>query len=101
MSEPLPIPETPDGRTDCTEFALRAYEYIDQEMTVEDCDRVRRHLDECAECFGEYERDVVLKALIRRSCACEEAPVALRLQIMTRITLAYGSTSDERGRGRR
>ena len=30
--------------TDCSEFRLRVYEYIDQEMTAADCARVRAQL---------------------------------------------------------
>ena len=34
----------------------------------------------------QYDLDQALKALVKRSCACEEAPVELRTQIMARIT---------------
>ncbi|HET7303323.1 MAG TPA: mycothiol system anti-sigma-R factor [Segeticoccus sp.] len=74
-----------DG-TDCDEVVLKIYEYLDGEMGPGDCARIRQHLQECAPCMDEYERDQVLKALIRRSCACEPAPVALRTQILARIT---------------
>ena len=74
------------GASDCSEVLLRVFEYIDQEMTQEDCARVRQHLDACGPCMSEYHRDVLVKALVRRSCACEPAPTALRLQIMARIT---------------
>ena len=46
----------------------------------------RGHLDECGPCLAEYDLDQALKALMRRSCACEPAPAAVRLQIMPRIT---------------
>ena len=36
-----------------------------------------------------YERDLLLKALIRRSCGCETAPETLRMSIMTRITMIH------------
>lgn len=77
-----------DGPTpgDCSEVLLRVFEYIDEELTEEDCARIRAHLDECGPCLSHYHRDVLLKALIRRSCACEPAPATLRLQIMTRIS---------------
>lgn len=78
------------GPTDCSEVLLRVYEYIDQELTPGDCDRIKAHLDECGECMNAYERDRLLKALIRRSCACEVAPETLRLSIMTRITTVRG-----------
>ncbi|WP_116114183.1 mycothiol system anti-sigma-R factor [Austwickia chelonae] len=74
------------GHADCSEVLLRVFEYIDKEMTPEECERVRAHLDDCGECMSAYERDVLLKALIRRSCQGEAAPQALRMSIMTRIT---------------
>jgi mycothiol system anti-sigma-R factor len=74
------------GIADCSEIVLRVFEYIDQETTPEDGRRIRAHLDGCAECLGEYERDLLLKAVVRRSCAGEVAPGRLRAQIMSRIT---------------
>jgi len=72
--------------TDCSEVLHRVYEYLDGEMTATDTQKIRQHLDECAPCLREYDLDLVVKALVKRSCECEEAPVALRTQIMSRIT---------------
>lgn len=74
------------GVVDCSEIVLRVFEYIDQETTPEDGRRIRAHLDGCAECLDEYERDLLLKAVVRRSCAGDTAPGRLRAQIMSRIT---------------
>jgi mycothiol system anti-sigma-R factor len=51
-----------------------------------DCAKIRQHLDECGPCLKQYDLDLALKALIRRSCACEPAPQELRTKILTRIT---------------
>ena len=72
--------------TDCREVLERVYEYLDGEMTSSDIAKIRQHLDECSPCLSEYDLDVALKALIRRSCGCERAPEALRARIMVRIT---------------
>lgn len=72
--------------TDCSETLHRVYEYLDGEMTPDDTHKIAQHLDECAPCLQQYNLDQALKALVKRSCACEEAPVALRTQIMARIT---------------
>ena len=48
--------------------------------------RSSQHLDECGPCLSQYDLDLVLKALVRRSCACECAPEELRTRIMVRIT---------------
>ena len=71
---------------DCSELGRNVFAYIDDELTPVDCERIKTHLNECPECLSEYERDLVLKSLIRRSCHCESAPASLRVQILTRIT---------------
>jgi mycothiol system anti-sigma-R factor len=81
-------------QTDCSEVLLRVFEYIDEEMTEEDCARVSAHLEECGQCMDEYHRDVLIKALVRRSCSCEPAPPSLRMQIMTRITMVSFDVRD-------
>ncbi len=64
---------------------MRVFELIDSELDSAECERLRAHLDECGPCMEEYERDLVLKALVRRSCACQPAPRTLRMQIMATI----------------
>lgn len=71
---------------DCSQIVLRVFEYIDQETTTDDTARIKAHLDGCAHCLDEYERDVLLKALVRRSCAGHSAPGALRTRILSRLT---------------
>lgn len=73
--------------TDCREVLDRVYEYLDGEMTSDDCAQIRQHLQECGPCLREYDLDEALKALIRRSCGCEAAPNGLRTRIMTRISV--------------
>jgi len=72
--------------TDCREVLDRAFEYLDGEMGQIDVARIREHLEECAPCLSEYDLDVILKALLRRSCGCESAPETLRTRIMVHIT---------------
>ncbi len=72
--------------TDCSEVLDRVYEYLDNEMGELDCAKIKQHLDECGPCLREYDLDLALKALIRRSCACESAPEELRARVLTRIT---------------
>lgn len=71
---------------DCADVVLRLFEFVDNEAGPVDQARIREHLDECGSCLAEYERDLLLKALVRRACSCERAPAALRTQILTRIT---------------
>ena len=77
--EDLPTPH-------CRQVLDRAFEYIDGELDALDCDAIRQHLLDCAPCLHEYTRSEHLKALVRRSCACDAAPEELRAKILLRIT---------------
>jgi mycothiol system anti-sigma-R factor len=72
--------------TDCRDVLERVYEYLDGELTDHDVVAIRQHLVECAPCLSEYDLDIALKALVRRSCGCEQAPEELRAKIMLKIT---------------
>ncbi len=75
-----------DG-TDCSEALLRIYEFLDGEMGPEECQKIQAHLDACGPCLKQYNVDQALKAMVKRSCACEEAPVELRTTILHRLTM--------------
>ena len=55
-------------------------------MTPEQYEEIKAHLLDCPPCLTEYERDMLLKKLVKRACACERAPEQLRTSILTRIT---------------
>ena len=80
-------------RPDCADVVLRLFEYVDNEAGEADCRLIQQHLDECGSCLQEYERDVLLKALVRRACGCEPAPESLRSQILARITSVTVTTT--------
>jgi mycothiol system anti-sigma-R factor len=75
-----------EHETPCDEVLDRVFEYLDGEMADLDCTKIQVHLDECSHCLDEYQRDELLKALIRRSCSGEVAPASLRTRIMATIT---------------
>ncbi|HET9658263.1 MAG TPA: mycothiol system anti-sigma-R factor [Kineosporiaceae bacterium] len=64
----------------------RVYEYLDGEMDQHDLAKIRQHLEECRPCLSQYDIDLAMKALLRRSCTCEPAPQELRARILIRIT---------------
>lgn len=72
--------------TSCEDVLDRMYEYLDGELDAHHLTVIRQHLDECGPCLRQYDLDEAVKALVRRSCACEPAPEQLRLKILTRIT---------------
>jgi mycothiol system anti-sigma-R factor len=73
---------------DCSRVVEQVYLYLDGEMADADCATVRRHLEECADCLREYGLEQVFKALVARSCGCDETPVDLRERIVTRLRTA-------------
>lgn len=72
--------------TDCSEFLLRIYEYIDGEMGPEENLRFEAHVRECAPCLRQHQVDQTVKGLIRRAEPAARAPETLRASIIARIT---------------
>jgi len=70
---------------DCAQALARVYEYLDGELSPADLDRIREHIGTCEPCLRQYDLDIALKALVRRSCR-ESAPADLRERIMVKIT---------------
>jgi len=70
---------------DCSEILGRLYEYLDNELDPVWCRTVRRHLDECGPCLQRYGLEESVKALVHRSCGCDEVPRDLRSKVLTRI----------------
>ena len=70
---------------DCAQVLAKVYEYLDGELSATDLIRIREHLDDCGPCLRQYDLDVVLKALVRRSCR-EQAPADLRERILVQIS---------------
>ncbi len=86
---------SPSAQSDCAEVVLRLFEYVDNEAGPEDRVTIKAHLDACGSCLREYERDLLLKSLVRRACGTEEAPRQLRMQIMSRITTVIVTEVDQ------
>jgi mycothiol system anti-sigma-R factor len=80
--------------TDCTETVMRIFEFLDGEMSPDDCRRMQTHLDECGPCLREYHVDQALKMVVKRSCGSETAPTELRTTILHRLTMVRIETGD-------
>jgi mycothiol system anti-sigma-R factor len=72
--------------TDCSEFLLRIYEYMDGEMGPEENLRFEAHVRECRPCLEQHQVDQTVKSLIRRVEPAAHAPETLRASIIARIT---------------
>lgn len=70
---------------DCSAALAKVYEYLDGEMQDDDCVELRRHIEDCAPCLREYGLEQQFKALVARSCGCDETPPDLRTKLLTRL----------------
>jgi mycothiol system anti-sigma-R factor len=72
---------------DCSKVLDQVYEFLDGELGEIELAQIRVHLEDCSPCLRQYDLDIALKALVRRSCQ-ETAPADLRDRIMIKITEA-------------
>ena len=79
QGDEAPVQLTTDDDA-CAAALKRLWSYLDHELTADDEDELRDHLQGCPPCLAEYSIDVVLKQIVRRSCQ-EEAPAGLRVRI--------------------
>lgn len=70
---------------DCAAALERVYLYLDNEMPDEDCAELRRHIEDCAPCLREYGLEQQFKALVARSCECNETPPDLRTKLLGKL----------------
>ncbi|MFI9270459.1 mycothiol system anti-sigma-R factor [Kitasatospora sp. NPDC052896] len=71
--------------TDCGEVLDHLYEFLDNEMAEGDCAKLRQHFEECSPCLEKYGLEQAIKALIKRSCGCDDTPSDLRSKVLARI----------------
>ncbi|MFD8482917.1 mycothiol system anti-sigma-R factor [Kitasatospora sp. NPDC059673] len=71
--------------TECGEVLDHLYEFLDNEMPEGDCAKLRVHFDECSPCLEKYGLEQAIKALIKRSCGCDDTPADLRAKVLARI----------------
>ena len=71
--------------TPCTEVLSLVYVYIDNECSAVQHVEVTAHLEECGPCAEIVSVERVIKARVKRSCECTEAPETLRTSIVTSI----------------
>jgi mycothiol system anti-sigma-R factor len=69
----------------CSEVLDRVYWYLDGEVSDEDYESIRKHLDECGPCLREFGLEEAVKRLVAKHCGCDLAPSALRDKVLVRI----------------
>ncbi len=69
----------------CSEVLARIYWYLDGEMSADDCEGIRQHLDECSPCLREFGLEEAVKRLVAKHCGCDPVPAELRTKVLVRI----------------
>jgi len=82
------------GADDCAEAVEHLYELLDNELTPELTERVRRHFEHCPECFPRYEFESAFKRFLQARTASRAAPEGLRRRVFEQILLDGASESD-------
>ena len=85
-----PSPDPDAGHSDCAVVIREVWAMLDGEVTDDERDRLRHHLDQCPACLRHYGVEERIKRLIATKCSGDKAPSYLvervRLQI-TRTTI--------------
>lgn len=85
------------SRLTCEELFRRLDDYLDREVTPEEAQRIREHLEICAVCAAEYRFEASVLKNVRDKLRRIAAPPDL----MARITRSIAKTEGEREDGAR
>lgn len=58
------------------------YPYIDRELSDDDVEQVRKHLDACRGCLHLFEFEASIRRLVRVRCKEQMAPEHLKVRIL-------------------
>jgi mycothiol system anti-sigma-R factor len=72
----------------CEEVLNRLWEYLDQELGLEEARRVQGHLSICAECYPAYCCDRAFLLLLARQRRAGVAPATLIRSVRTSLELS-------------
>ncbi len=71
----------------CGEAVEHLYTYLDEELTPEVRAAVRSHLEQCSDCFGQFEFERTFLRFLEARCRAQCAPADLRRRIFEGILL--------------
>jgi mycothiol system anti-sigma-R factor len=66
----------------CSDVVNLLEQYVDRELSGEEIEEVRRHLDACPPCLTLFHFEANLRRLVRHACN-ESAPDGLRERILS------------------
>ena len=65
----------------CTDCLERLDQYVDRELTDEELDQVRRHLEDCPPCEDLFRLKMNMRRVVKVCCDQGVAPEALRSRL--------------------
>ena len=80
--------------SDCAETMRELDIFLDGEISVEQRDAIRAHLDGCMDCLGAFDFHAELKMVIAAKCQNDEMPPGL----LNRIERCFGTDFDDDGK---
>lgn len=72
----------------CSEFYDTLFQLVDDQLTAEECSRLRQHAEHCPRCAQMLDAETELRVLLRK-CCCTPAPAELKRKISYRIRIEY------------
>ncbi len=69
----------------CEEAAQRLYEYLDGELSTDDYDKIKLHLELCRNCCQRFEFEEILHTIIRDKAKSDKLPSSLKDRILKEI----------------
>ena len=78
----------PHDNCGCSEFHETMYLLLDEQLTAEECSRLRAHAEECPNCAQLLSAEAEFRALLRK-CCCPPAPVELRQRISYQLRVEF------------
>ncbi len=74
------------SKDDCEQALEQVYAFLDHELEPASAEAIREHLAACEPCVDTYDLELMVKAMIRRSCGGDAAPAELRSRILVTLT---------------
>ncbi|MDQ1246322.1 MAG: hypothetical protein QG597_690 [Actinomycetota bacterium] len=70
----------------CAATMAHVDEFIDGELGPRECEGIEAHLLACPGCRAAFQREMDLKNIVRKACACSGVPDELKVRVLTRIS---------------
>ena len=78
--------ESHDEITSCDDVLSHVFEFLDHETDDARRTVIAEHLEDCSPCLRQFGIEQEFKALVRRRCGGDPAPVGLRDRIKVQLT---------------